>query len=365
MSASRARCPWQVLGISDRVSATDATVKRAYYERAKTLHPDTNPSPAAGVEFSALNEAFETLRDSSKRSLHAISSPSSSSHAYSTAPPGYSTSSSSAGYREAGGGGGHEYSWDFDFGGFGAQGDAAEAERVFRSAFGNFDAWGASASQARRSRWAAGVQNEDVEFSFFDEPMGAGSGVRRGKNGGKRKMTKRQAAEARVRERLHEAFGINMDVTFDGGGDNDYESIMRRMHGTGGGNAAPRKSKPKPRKPSKQPYQGKAAPFSQQQSKAKRKGAFGGGGKGGGGLFGHIQTEKRQAKGTRGMSKKKVAAAEAAKASNKAPPPGRGKGAFAAPKYGGNSKSTAKGGGKHQGKNGKQKKGSQPKAFFY
>lgn len=60
------RDPYQVLGVSRH--ADDATIKRAYRERAMRDHPDRNPDdPAAAERFKLASEAYATLRDPESR----------------------------------------------------------------------------------------------------------------------------------------------------------------------------------------------------------------------------------------------------------------------------------------------------------
>lgn len=56
---------YQVLGISRSASAED--IKLAYRRLARKYHPDVSHIPDAEEHFKAVNEAYETLGDSSKR----------------------------------------------------------------------------------------------------------------------------------------------------------------------------------------------------------------------------------------------------------------------------------------------------------
>lgn len=56
---------YQVLGISRSASAED--IKLAYRRLARKYHPDVSRVPGAEEHFKAVNEAYETLGDSSKR----------------------------------------------------------------------------------------------------------------------------------------------------------------------------------------------------------------------------------------------------------------------------------------------------------
>lgn len=51
--------------------ATSKEIKRAYFGKAKILHPDKNPNdPEAGEKFRALHGAYQTLSDSDKRATY-------------------------------------------------------------------------------------------------------------------------------------------------------------------------------------------------------------------------------------------------------------------------------------------------------
>ena len=52
-------------------TATSAQIKKAYYERARSCHPDKHPGDAAKeAEFKELSEAYQTLIDEERRSVY-------------------------------------------------------------------------------------------------------------------------------------------------------------------------------------------------------------------------------------------------------------------------------------------------------
>lgn len=59
---------YSVLGVSR--DADEATIKRAYREKARTLHPDVNKSVDAEERFKAVNEANQVLSDPEKRARY-------------------------------------------------------------------------------------------------------------------------------------------------------------------------------------------------------------------------------------------------------------------------------------------------------
>lgn len=59
---------YQILGV-DR-DASEKEIKGAYRKLAQTYHPDKNPDPKAEERFKEINEAYEVLGDSTKRSKY-------------------------------------------------------------------------------------------------------------------------------------------------------------------------------------------------------------------------------------------------------------------------------------------------------
>ncbi|MDR1016092.1 MAG: molecular chaperone DnaJ [Coriobacteriales bacterium] len=59
---------YDILGVSH--DASDSEIKKAFYKKARQLHPDVNKAPDAEEQFKSLNEAYEVLSDKQKRSQY-------------------------------------------------------------------------------------------------------------------------------------------------------------------------------------------------------------------------------------------------------------------------------------------------------
>jgi curved DNA-binding protein CbpA len=65
-SAQNGRDPYQVLGVAADASRQD--IARAFRRAAHDAHPDTRPAdPQAAARFQALTDAYDLLRDASRR----------------------------------------------------------------------------------------------------------------------------------------------------------------------------------------------------------------------------------------------------------------------------------------------------------
>ena len=51
-------------------NASQADIKKKYFELAKKYHPDVNKTPEAKEKFAQINNAYETLSDEGKRKIY-------------------------------------------------------------------------------------------------------------------------------------------------------------------------------------------------------------------------------------------------------------------------------------------------------
>jgi molecular chaperone DnaJ len=59
---------YELLGVARNASAEE--IKRAYRQKARELHPDTNPDPGAGERFKEVARAYEVLSDDDQRARY-------------------------------------------------------------------------------------------------------------------------------------------------------------------------------------------------------------------------------------------------------------------------------------------------------
>lgn len=148
---------YETLGVNK--NATKDEIKSAYRKQAMQWHPDRNKSPDAEEKFKEINEAYEVLSNTEKKSAydqfgHAAFDPNSGNfggHTYSQQDGPFNFTWQS----QAGGQGA-----DFDFGGFSNPFD------VFEQFFGGGGGFNFGSQQRRQ------VPTYKIELSFLDAALG-------------------------------------------------------------------------------------------------------------------------------------------------------------------------------------------------
>lgn len=59
---------YNILGVNRGASSSD--IKKAYFQKAKSFHPDVNKTEGAKEKFAEINEAYETLGDEGKKRIY-------------------------------------------------------------------------------------------------------------------------------------------------------------------------------------------------------------------------------------------------------------------------------------------------------
>ena len=148
---------YETLGVNK--SASKDEIKSAYRKQAMTWHPDKNKSPEAEEKFKEINEAYEVLSNTDKKSAydqfgHAAFDPSSGgfggqTHTQQNGPFSYTWQSQNGGQGT-----------DFDFGGFSNPFD------IFEQFFGG-GGGGIFGNQSRRQ-----IPTYKIQISFLDAALG-------------------------------------------------------------------------------------------------------------------------------------------------------------------------------------------------
>ena len=143
---------YETLGVNK--SASKDEIKSAYRKQAMQWHPDKNKSPEAEEKFKEINEAYEVLSNTDKKSAydqfgHAAFDPSSGgfggqTHTQQNGPFSYSWQSQNGGQGT-----------DFDFGGFSNPFD------IFEQFFGGGQSFNFGGQQRRQ------IPTYKIQISFY------------------------------------------------------------------------------------------------------------------------------------------------------------------------------------------------------
>ena len=155
---------YDILGVSK--SATEEELKRAYRKKALQWHPDRNKSPEAEKNFKEINEAYEVLSNSQKRSAY-------DQFGYAAFTPGGApgTGGGFDGFTRTGRYGPFTYTYTTDGGPFSARGGSSPGweEFDFTDPFEIFEQFFGTASPfGRRQR----KQHYHLDISFMEAAKG-------------------------------------------------------------------------------------------------------------------------------------------------------------------------------------------------
>lgn len=125
---------YDILGVSK--SASDAQLKSAYRKLAMEWHPDRNKSPEAEAKFKEINEAYQVLSDSKKKSTY-------DQFGHAAFDPASGGFGGQGGFRQSGSAGPFQYYYSTSggqnpFGDFGGFSDPFEIFEQFFGGGGNF-----------------------------------------------------------------------------------------------------------------------------------------------------------------------------------------------------------------------------------
>lgn len=159
---------YEILGVKRDASQTE--IKSAYRKLAKKYHPDVNKTPEASAKFKDINEAFEVLSDTNKRSRYDSLGSNWQAGANYTPPPGFDNfdfGGFSQGYNSSGINfedlGGFSDFFNSLFGG----GFAQAGSRSGRTGGGFYDDFGGGfASGSHRNTGASRAKNSQAQMDL-------------------------------------------------------------------------------------------------------------------------------------------------------------------------------------------------------
>uniref|UniRef100_A0A6G1SBE8 Protein tumorous imaginal discs, mitochondrial n=1 Tax=Aceria tosichella TaxID=561515 RepID=A0A6G1SBE8_9ACAR len=156
---------YEILGIPRNADAK--TIKKAYYEKAKKFHPDSNKSdPKAATKFQEISEAYEVLNDSGKRQAYDLGVGGSTSNG-----PG------AGGFRPPGSGPGASGAWQYQYRDSNPfNGTFTNPEDYFKRIFEDFETKFGNEYKSSKyndeSNWGAEASEISLSVSFKEAAIG-------------------------------------------------------------------------------------------------------------------------------------------------------------------------------------------------